>query len=263
MKNIIILLTLFITIVGKSQNVGINNEDPTEKLDVTGNVRVRDLVDAENIPSYNKYVVTTGGNGEEGTFGFKTQEEINNKLFVFEKHRAEGLQWSTSTTKVGAQINTDKKLIFGTNNEDGLSTGDPWNRPVNNDYFSASVGDFIDVSPKVSFKVTEVDGSAINSVSANGDRQVIFYLYLYRGTTLIKKAIKIVNFRGRYNPSAGNSEYEDIYIEDLRLFHHVTEYSSEFNVSVVAELKAPRDANFGVDFDANRTLKQILLVTKS
>ena len=58
MKNNVILLSCFVFFSGiLSAQVGINTDNPKRTLDVEGNLRVRELADKSQAPSYNKILV--------------------------------------------------------------------------------------------------------------------------------------------------------------------------------------------------------------
>lgn len=98
-----------------SGKVGINTENPTQVLDVNGNVRVRDLQNAnDNITDFPRIVVSKA----DGTLGYITQ----NKVLLNLEHIAAGLKFNAKDLPRGSsrdepyngvQENMNNYMIFG------------------------------------------------------------------------------------------------------------------------------------------------------
>lgn len=142
--------------------------------------------------------------------------------------------------------------LFGKNNDVSAESNDSYTKDLGN--FAGSVGDILNVNALISFKVAEnFRGSPtvnpLNTLSPHGDRQVIICLYLYKGTTLIKKAKQIVNFNGRDDSVSGSNGYDALFHQPIGLNYVIDEDSIDYNVSVAITSRAPQDGNFRVMLD--------------
>lgn len=133
-----------------------------------------------------------------------------------------------------------------------------------NTSFTANAGEFLTIQSIINFEVQKNGATSdadknIDDISVNGDRQVIIYMYLYKGNTMLKKVKQIVNFRGRVynnlNPTPATSETANIgtdkgYASDfsqlISMNYLVPEGgdASNYSVSVVVTARAPYDGNF-------------------
>ena len=133
-----------------------------------------------------------------------------------------------------------------------------------NTRFTANAGEFLTIQSIINFEVQKNGATSdadknIDDISVNGDRQVIIYMYLYKGDTMLKKVKQIVNFRGRVynnlNPTPATSETANIgtdkgYASDfsqlISMNYLVPEGgdASNYSVSVVVTARAPYDGNF-------------------
>ena len=243
--------------------VGINNTAPTEALDVEGNRRVRALADGENTVDFPKVVVAK----TDGTLGQRNWGEVISKAPVINilDHPAKGLKWNTNNDRArggtaltdrskDAQDNYSNYYVFGSKSDVTASSGDYTNR---NTTFTANAGEFLTIQSIINFEVQKNGANNdsdknIDDIPANGDRQVIIYMYLYKGDTMLKKVKQIVNFRGRvYNDSeTANIGTDKGYASDFSqpiLINYLVPTGGDANnysVSVVVTARAPFDGNF-------------------
>lgn len=250
--------------------VGINNTASTEALDIEGNGRVRALADGENTVDFPKVVVAK----TDGTLGQRNWGEVISKAPVINilDHPAKGLKWNTNNDRArggtaltdrskDAQDNYSNYYVFGSKSDVTASSGDYTNR---NTTFTANAGEFLTIQSIINFEVQKNGANNdsdknIDDISVNGDRQVIIYMYLYKGNTMLKKVKQIVNFRGRVynnlNPTPATSETANIgtdkgYASDfsqlISMNYLVPEGgdASNYSVSVVVTARTPYDGNF-------------------
>lgn len=250
--------------------VGINNTAPTEALDVEGNGRVRALANGENTVDFPKVVVAKA----DGTLGQRNWGAAISKAPVVNipNHPATGLKWNTNNNKAkggtapadrskDAQDNYANYILFGAYNDVSASSGG-WTD--GNTSFTANAGEFLTIQSIINFEVQKNGATSdadknIDDISVNGDRQVIIYMYLYKGNTMLKKVKQIVNFRGRVynnlNPTPATSETANIgtdkgYASDfsqlISMNYLVPEGgdANNYSVSVVVTARAPYDGNF-------------------
>lgn len=243
--------------------VGINNTAPTEALDVEGNGRVRALADGANTVTFPKVVVAK----TDGTLGQRDWGALISKAPVINitDHPAKGLKWNTNNNRAAggtaltdrskdAQDNYSNYYVFGTKSDVTASSGDYTNR---NTTFAANAGEFLTIQSIINFEVQKNGATSdtdknIDDIPANGDRQVIIYMYLYKGDTMIKKVKQIVNFRGRvYNASeTANIGTDKGYASDFSqpiLINYLVPPggdASNYSISVVVTARAPFDGNF-------------------
>lgn len=152
----------------------------------------------------------------------------------------------------GTQNNFNYYLIFGKNNDVSAESNNSYTKDLGN--FAGSVGDILNVNALISFKVAEnFIGSPtvnpLNTLSPHGDRQVIIYLYLYKGATLIKKAKQVVNFNGRYDIVSGSNGYDALFNQPIGLNYVIEKDGTDYNVSVAITVRAPQDGNFRIMLD--------------
>ena len=286
MRKNLFLLGVMVSSMGFAQNtqntgrVGINNTAPTETLDVNGNGRVRALADGANTVTFPKVVVAK----TDGTLGQRDFGTFMNRvpLINIVDHPATGLLWNTNddgarggvASSLGVQGNFSNYQVFGTKNDVSASVGRYTN---GNTRFTASAGEFLSIQAIINFEVqrngarTDAD-KYINDMSANGDRQVVIYLYLYKGDTIIRKVKQIVNFRGRAYNTAESSITDttanisakgfDSEFSQPILMNHLVPVggdANDYSVSVVVTARAPFDGNFRLNLQDHA---QKLLVTK-
>ena len=284
MKKNIFVLGMMVSSMGFAQTgmVGINNTAPTEALDVEGNGRVRALANGADATTFPKVVVAkddgTLGQRDFGAFITKTP------LINITDHPATGLLWNTNdagarggvASSSGLQDNYKNYLLFGTYSENSLAatSGGYTERATT---FKANAGEFLSIQAIVNFEVqrngfrTDAD-KHINDVSANRDRQVVIYLYLYKGNTMKRKVKQIVNFRGRaYNDAESGitgtpanivaKGFDNEFSQPILMNYLVPAGgdASDYSVSVVVTARAPYDGNFRLNFERHA---QKLLVTK-
>lgn len=282
MKKNIFVLGMMVSSMGFAQTgmVGINNTAPTEALDIEGNGRVRALADGADVSNFPKVVVakTDGTLGQRDFGAFISKTPLINII----DHPATGLLWNTNdagarggvASSSGLQDNFSNYQVFGTKNDVNATIGRYTNR---NTSFTANAGEFLSIQAIINFEVqrngfrTDAD-KHINDVSANGDRQVVIYLYLYKGNTMIRKVKQIVNFRGRsYNTAESgitgapanivakgfDSEFSQPILMDYLV--PAGGDASDYSVSVVVTARAPFDGNFRLNLQDH---DQKLLVTK-
>lgn len=126
-----------------------------------------------------------------------------------------------------------------------------------NTSFSANAGEFLTIQSIINFEVQKNGATSdadknIDDIPANGDRQVIIYMYLYKGATILKKVKQIVNFRGRvYNTSdtaniGTDKGYASDFSQPISINYLVPSGgdASDYSVSVVVTARAPFDGNF-------------------
>lgn len=153
-----------------------------------------------------------------------------------------------------AQDNYSNYYVFGSKSDVTASSGDYTNR---NTTFTANAREFLTIQSIINFEVQKNGANNdsdknIDDIPANGDRQVIIYMYLYKGDTMLKKVKQIVNFRGRvYNPSENaNIGTDKGYASDFSqpiLINYLVPSGGDANnysVSVVVTARAPFDGNF-------------------
>ena len=257
MKKNLFILGMMVSSIYYAQNtgrVGINNTAPTEALDVEGNGRVRALADGENTVDFPKVVVAK----TDGTLGQRNWGEVISKAPVINilDHPAKGLKWNTNNDRArgGTALTDRSKDVFGSKSDVTASSGDYTNR---NTTFTANAGEFLTIQSIINFEVQKNGANNdsdknIDDIPANGDRQVIIYMYLYKGDTMLKKVKQIVNFRGRvYNPSENaNIGTDKGYASDFSqpiLINYLVPTGGDANnysVSVVVTARAPFDGNF-------------------
>ena len=217
MRKNLFLLGVMVSSMGFAQNigrVGINNTAPTETLDVNGNGRVRALADGANTVTFPKVVVAK----TDGTLGQRDWGALISKAPVVSitNHPATGLKWNTNddggrggTAEAdrpkGPQKNFSNYQVFGVRNDVNASIGGYTN---GNTSFAANAGEFLTIQSIINFEIQKNGASTdankiLDDMSVNGDRQVVIYMYLYKGDVMIKKVKQVVNFRGRlYNTTA-------------------------------------------------------------
>lgn len=263
MRKNLFLLGMMVFSMGFAQTgrVGINNTEPTEALDVEGNGRIRALEDGANEVTFPKVVVAK----TDGTLGQRDWGALISKAPVVNitNHPATGLLWNTNNTGISgalsersknAQDNYSNYQVFGTKNDVNASIGRYTN---GNTSFSANAGEFLTIQSIINFEVQKNGANNdsnknIDDISVNGDRQVIIYMYLYKGDTIIKKVKQIVNFRGRnYDASeTANIGTDKGYAADFSqpiLINYLVPAggdASNYSVSVVVTARAPFDGNF-------------------
>ena len=266
MRKNLFLLGMMVSSMGFAQNtgrVGINNTNPTEALDVEGNGRVRALADGANTVTFPKVVVAKA----DGTLGQRDWGATISKAPVVNitNHPATGLKWNTNNDRArggtaltdrskDAQDNYSNYYVFGSKSDVTASSGDYTNR---NTTFTANAGEFLTIQSIINFEVQKNGATSdadknIDDIPANGDRQVIIYMYLYKGDTMLKKVKQIVNFRGRvYNASeTANIGTDKGYASDFSqpiLINYLVPSggdASDYSVSVVVTARAPFDGNF-------------------
>ena len=264
MRKNLFLLGVMVSSIGFAQNtgrVGINNTNPTEALDVEGNGRVRALADGANTVTFPKVVVAKA----DGTLGQRDWGATISKAPIINilNHPATGLKWNTNNNGISgalsersknAQDNYSNYQVFGTRNDVNASIGGYTN---GNTSFSANAGEFLTIQSIINFEVQKNGATSdadknIDDIPANGDRQVIIYMYLYKGATMLKKVKQIVNFRGRvYNTAEGtiagtDKGYASDFSQPILINYLVPSGgdASDYSVSVVVTARAPFDGNF-------------------
>lgn len=266
MRKNLFLLGMMVSSMGFAQNtgrVGINNTAPTEALDVEGNGRIRALEDGANEVTFPKVVVAKA----DGTLGQRDWVALISKTPVVNitDHPAKGLLWNTNNDggsggktdedrPKGPQKNFSNYQVFGAYSDVTTSSGSYTN---GNTRFTANAGEFLTIQAIINFEVQKNGASTdankiFNDVSPNGDRQVIIYMYLYKGTTMVKKVKQIVNFRGRtYDPAEGaiagtDSGYASDFSQPILINYLVPSGgdATDYSVSVVVTARAPYDGNF-------------------
>ena len=275
MRKNLFLLGVMVSSMGFAQNtgrVGINNTAPTEALDVEGNGRVRALADGANTITFPKVVVAK----TDGTLGQRDWGALISKAPVVNitDHPATGLKWNTNNNGISgalsersknAQDNYSNYQVFGTRNDVNASIGGYTN---GNTSFSANAGEFLTIQSIINFEVQKNGATSdadknIDDIPANGDRQVIIYMYLYKGATMLKKVKQIVNFRGRvYNTAEGtiagtDKGYASDFSQPILINYLVPSGgdASDYSVSVVVTARAPFDGNFRLNLqDRNQQL---------
>ena len=277
MKKNLFILGMMVSSMYYAQNtgrVGINNTAPTEALDVEGNGRVRALADGANTVDFPKVVVAKA----DGTLGQRDWGALISKAPVVNitNHPANGLKWNTNNNRASggtaltdrskdAQDNYSNYQVFGTKNDVNATIGGYTN---GNTSFSANAGEFLTIQSIINFEVQKNGATGdsdknIDDIPANGDRQVIIYMYLYKGNTMLKKVKQIVNFRGRvYNPAEGtiagtDKGYASDFSQPILINYLVPSGgdASDYSVSVVVTARAPFDGNFRLNLmDRNQQL---------
>ena len=275
MRKNLFLLVVMVSSIGFAQNtgrVGINNTNPTEALDVEGNGRVRALADGANTVTFPKVVVAKA----DGTLGQRDWGATISKAPIINilNHPATGLKWNTNNNGISgalsersknAQDNYSNYQVFGTRNDVNASIGGYTN---GNTSFSANAGEFLTIQSIINFEVQKNGATSdadknIDDIPANGDRQVIIYMYLYKGATMLKKVKQIVNFRGRvYNTAEGtiagtDKGYASDFSQPILINYLVPSGgdASDYSVSVVVTARAPFDGNFRLNLqDRNQQL---------
>ena len=275
MRKNLFLLGVMVSSMGFAQNtgrVGINNTAPTEALDVEGNGRVRALADGANTVTFPKVVVAKA----DGTLGQRDWGATISKAPIINilNHPATGLKWNTNNNGISgalsersknAQDNYSNYQVFGTRNDVNASIGGYTN---GNTSFSANAGEFLTIQSIINFEVQKNGATSdadknIDDIPANGDRQVIIYMYLYKGATMLKKVKQIVNFRGRvYNTAEGtiagtDKGYASDFSQPILINYLVPSGgdASDYSVSVVVTARAPFDGNFRLNLqDRNQQL---------
>lgn len=265
MKKNLFLLGMIVSSMGFAQigMVGINNTAPTEALDVEGNGRVRALANGADATTFPKVVVAK----TDGTLGQRDFSTFISRtpLINITDHPATGLKWNTNNNRASggtaladrskdAQDNYSNYQVFGTRNDVNATIGGYTN---GNTSFSANAGEFLTIQSIINFEVQKNGATSdadknIDDIPANGDRQVIIYMYLYKGATILKKVKQIVNFRGRtYNPAEGtisgtDSGYASDFSQPISINYLVPSGgdASDYSVSVVVTARAPFDGNF-------------------
>lgn len=144
--------------------------------------------------------------------------------------------------------------MFGTKSDVTASSGKYTNTATT---FTANAGELLTIQSIINFEVQKNGASTdanktLDDMSVNGDRQVIIYMYLYKGTTMLKKVKQIVNFRGRvYNTAEGtiagtDNGYASDFSQLISMNYLVPERgdANDYSVSVVVTARAPYDGNF-------------------
>ena len=281
MRKNLFLLGVMVSSMGFAQNtqntgrVGINNTAPTETLDVNGNGRVRALADGANTITFPKVVVAK----TDGTLGQRDWGALISKAPVVSitNHPATGLKWNTNddggrggTAEAdrpkGPQKNFSNYQVFGVRNDVNASIGGYTN---GNTSFAANAGEFLTIQSIINFEIQKNGASTdankiLDDMSVNGDRQVVIYMYLYKGDVMIKKVKQVVNFRGRlYNTTAEgtiagtDSGYASDFSQLISMNYLVPSGgdASNYSVSVVVTARAPYDGNFRLNLvDRNQQL---------
>ena len=266
MRKNLFLLGVMVSSMGFAQNigrVGINNTAPTETLDVNGNGRVRALADGANTVTFPKVVVAK----TDGTLGQRDWGALISKAPVINivDHPARGLKWNTNNDRArggtaltdrskDAQDNYSNYYVFGSKSDVTASSGGYTNR---NTTFTANAGEFLTIQSIINFEVQKNGATGdtdknLDDISVNGDRQVIIYMYLYKGDTMLKKVKQIVNFRGRnYNASetaniGTDKGYAADFSQPISINYLVPAGGdgNDYSVSVVVTARAPFDGNF-------------------
>lgn len=276
MRKNLFLLGMMVSSMGFAQTgrVGINNTEPTEALDVEGNGRIRALEDGVNEVTFPKVVVAK----TDGTLGQRDWGALISKAPVVNitDHPATGLKWNTNDDGArggtaeadrpkGPQKNFSNYQVFGTRNDVNATIGGYTN---GNTSFSANAGEFLTIQSIINFEIQRNGASTdanktLEDMAVNGDRQVVIYMYLYKGTTMLKKVKQIVNFRGRtYNPAEGtiagtDSGYASDFSQPILMNYLVPSGgdASNYSISVVVTARAPYDGNFRLNLmDRNQQL---------
>ena len=277
MRKNLFLLGVMVSSMGFAQNtgrVGINNTAPTEALDVEGNGRVRALADGANTITFPKVVVAK----TDGTLGQRDWGALISKAPVVNitDHPATGLKWNTNddggrggTAEAdrpkGPQKNFSNYQVFGVKNDVNATVGGYTN---GNTSFSANAGEFLTIQSIINFEIQKNGASTdankiLDDMAVSGDRQVIIYMYLYKGDTMLKKVKQVVNFRGRvYNTAEGtiagtDSGYASDFSQPILMNYLVPSGgdASNYSISVVVTARAPYDGNFRLNLmDRNQQL---------
>ncbi len=154
----------------------------------------------------------------------------------------------------GPQKNFTNYQVFGTKNDVSAEVSVSFTNTATT--FTANAGEFLIIQSIINFEIQRNGSSDANKIlediSVNGDRQVIIYMYLYKGTTMLKKVKQIVNFRGRvYDPAEGtiagtDSGYASDFSQPILMNYLVPSGgdASDYSVSVVVTVRAPYDGNF-------------------
>ena len=269
MRKNLFLLGVMVSSMGFAQNtqntgrVGINNTAPTETLDVNGNGRVRALADGANTITFPKVVVAK----TDGTLGQRDWGALISKAPVVNitDHSATGLKWNTNDDggrggteeadrPKGPQKNFSNYQVFGVKNDVNATVGGYTN---GNTSFSANAGEFLTIQSIINFEIQKNGASTdankiLDDMAVSGDRQVIIYMYLYKGDTMLKKVKQVVNFRGRvYNTAEGtiagtDSGYASDFSQPILMNYLVPSGgdASNYSISVVVTARAPYDGNF-------------------
>ena len=191
-------------------------------------------------------------------------------------HPATGLKWNTNddggrggTAEVdrpkGPQKNFSNYQVFGVRNDVNASIGQYTN---GNTSFAANAGEFLTIQSIINFEIQKNGASTdankiLDDMSVNGDRQVVIYMYLYKGDVMIKKVKQVVNFRGRvYNTAEGtiagtDSGYASDFSQLISMNYLVPSGgdANNYSVSVVVTARAPYDGNFRLNLvDRNQQL---------
>lgn len=242
--------------------VGINTTEPTETLDIKQNSRIRNLINADTSADFPRVVVSK----EDGTLGYKDRSKI---LVLITEHYAQGLKWNSKDYKgniiesvwrgrinstLGEQTNFNHYIIFGTNNDVNALKDERFTREETT--FSASAGDLLKLNALISFKVVQnfvgtPTQKPLNTISPNGDRQVIIYLYLYKGNKLLRKSKQVMSFNGRNDGVNGANGYDASFSHPISLNYTVPkgQGGNDYNASVVVTVKNPTDGNFRILLD--------------
>lgn len=265
MRKNLFLLGMMVSSMGFAQTgrVGINNTEPTEALDVEGNGRIRALEDGANEVTFPKVVVAK----TDGTLGQRDWGALISKAPVVNitDHPATGLKWNTNddggrggTAEAdrpkGPQKNFSNYQVFGVKNDVNATVGGYTN---GNTSFSANAGEFLTIQSIINFEIQKNGASTdankiLDDMAVSGDRQVIIYMYLYKGDTMLKKVKQVVNFRGRvYNTAEGtiagtDSGYASDFSQPILMNYLVPSGgdASNYSISVVVTARAPYDGNF-------------------
>ncbi len=211
----------------------------------------------------------------DGTLGQRNWGAAISKAPVVNipNHPATGLKWNTNNNRAkggtapadrskDAQDNYANYILFGAYNDVSASSGG-WTD--GNTRFTANAGEFLTIQSIINFEVQKNGATSdadknIDDISVNGDRQVVIYMYLYKGDTMLKKVKQIVNFRGRVyidvvDPATKTSDRASIgtdkgYASDfsqlISMNYLVPEGgdANNYSVSVVVTARAPYDGNF-------------------
>ncbi|MDO4763667.1 MAG: hypothetical protein Q4A00_04730 [Flavobacteriaceae bacterium] len=255
-----------------NNKVGINVEVPTKDLDVNGGARVRDM-ELANTPAklanYPYYVVSTG----DGILGRTTI--ASSKLLVNIDKTPTGLYWnsrnasnqSLESSYQGIQDNFPYYQIFGDNgtrNIDQQLQAEAKGGYTAENKFNVISHDILNISCNLTFKIAknydnnngdlDTPNPEIPETHFKGNRQVIFYLTLYRvdgGTHTIEKQIKqVVNFiGGKVSNNLKRSSFDNKFHQRLEMNYAVPENKGgEYKIGVVVATKAPENGQFRINF---------------
>ena len=215
----------------------------------------------------------------DGTLGQRDWGALISKAPVVSitNHPATGLKWNTNddggrggTAEAdrpkGPQKNFSNYQVFGVRNDVNALVGGYTN---GNTSFAANAGEFLTIQSIINFEIQKNGASTdankiLDDMSVNGDRQVVIYMYLYKGDVMIKKVKQVVNFRGRlYNTTAEgtiagtDSGYASDFSQLISMNYLVPSGgdASNYSVSVVVTARAPYDGNFRLNLvDRNQQL---------